>query len=274
MAPPFGIEVLNGTTPIVRAIAIPLVIFFLLSPLLNIVKEALLRKARTKKQITNIQLFHKLSKYVLILIVVWIAFLSYAGSLAGLGLSIGFFAVIVAWTFMRPILGVLAWFTIVIKRPFGIGDRIRIENIKGDVEDITLTHIYIRETGGLVRGSEDTAGSLVTIPNAFFFEYPVVNYTDRENYVLQEVTFRVTYESYFEKAAKIAQRVSEQVLNKEIPDYDKKPFVRTLFEDGGIGMHVRYYAPAKDYAKIADKVTYGILKELRKTKKVKLVTKK
>ncbi len=37
---------------------------------------------------------------------------------------------------------------VIIKRPFEIGDRIIIGDVRGDVIDLTLTHIYISEIGG------------------------------------------------------------------------------------------------------------------------------
>ena len=268
---PYGIENIIDFLPLVRALVLPIVAFIALNYLLNFFESKLLSKAKTKKQITNIEMFQKVAKVILIALILWIALLSYVGSFAGLGLSISVFAVIIGWTFMRPLLGVLAWFTIVVRRPFGIGDRIEISDVKGDVEDITFTHIYIRETGGLVRDSEDSAGSLVTIPNAFFFEHPVTNYTDRDHMVLQEVAFNVTYNSNIEKAAQIAVGAAEKVLSKELPENHKAPFVRTFFKGKGMAIHVRFYAPAKNVSLYVSTVTEMIFKEIKKAKGIHLL---
>ena len=203
---------------ILRAILVPLVVFIIFNFLLNVAKRELLKKARTKKQITNIDLFHKMAKYSLFLLLIIVAAFSYIGSWTGIGISVGFLSVIVAWTLMRPLLGVVAWLTLVIKRPVSIGDRVKIGDVKGDVEDITLTHIYVRETGSLVHGSEDVSGSLAIIPNAFLFEQSITNYTDKDNYVLDEVSFTITYESDIDKASKIATDVARKVLERKYRD--------------------------------------------------------
>ena len=267
---PFDTAIYSQFAPLVRAILIPVIVFLILNFLLILTKKGLLKKAKTRKQTTNVYLFIKLAKYLMIIVIIWIAIFSYTAAWTGLGLSVGFFAVLIAWTFMRPLLGIIAWLTLVIKRPFVIGDRVKIGDIKGDVEDITLTHIYINETGGLVHGSEDTAGSFVIVPNAVLFEQNIINYTHDDNYVLQEVSFTVTFDSNLDNASKVALEVAKKVLKKEIPEYDKKPFIRTFFHINGVGVHVRFFAPAKELGTFTSNMTYEILKGLKKVKGVKL----
>ena len=264
----------HSAVPLLRAILIPVAVFIVFNFILNLAKKGLLKKARTKKQITNVELFQKVAKYLLFLILIIVATISYIasgpGSWTGVGISVGFLAVVVAWTMMRPFLGIVAWMTFVIKRPISIGDRIKIGDVKGDVEDITLTHVYVRETGALVHGSEDVSGSLAIVPNAVLFEQSITNYTDKDNYVLDEVSFTITYESNIDEASKIAMNVARKVLRKELPGYVSKLYIRTYMHEEGVGIHVRFFAPAKELGQYTSDITYGILRELRKTRKVKL----
>lgn len=261
---------LHSTIPLIRAVVIPVAVFIVFNFLLNLAKKTLLKKARTKKQITNIELFQKMAKYMLVLMLIIVATFSYIGSWAGIGISVGFLSVIVAWTLMRPLLGVVAWLTLVIKRPISIGDRIKVGEIKGDVEDITITHLYVREAGALVHGSEDISGSLAIIPNAVLFEQSITNYTDKDNYVLDEVSFTMTYESDIDKASKIGIDIAMKVLRKQIPGYVSKPYIRTYMHEEGVGIHVRFFAPAKELGQYTSDITYELLKEIKKTKKIKL----
>ena len=264
------IPYLHSIMPLLRAIAIPIAVFIVFNFLLNLTKKGLLKKAKTKKQITNIELFQKVAKYSLVLMLVVVSTLSYIGSWTGIGISVGFLSVIIAWTLMRPLLGMVAWLTLVIKRPISIGDRIKIGDVKGDVEDITLTHIYVRETGALVHGSEDVSGSLAIVPNAFLFEQSITNYTDKDNYVLDEVSFTITYESDIDKASKIAMDIARKVLRKQIPGYVSKLYSRTYLHEEGVGIHVRFFAPAKELGQYTSDITHDLLHALKKTKKVKL----
>ena len=260
----------DSPTSFLGVILIAVTIFIVFNFILNVTRKNLLKKARTKKQITNIELFQKMAKYSLFLMLLIVVTIAYIGSWAGIGISVGFLAVVVAWTLMRPLLGVVAWLTLVIKRPISIGDRIKIGDVKGDVEDITLTHIYVREAGSLVHGSEDASGSLAIVPNAFIFEHSITNYTDKDNYVLDEVSFTITYRSDIDTASKIAMDVARKVLRKKIPGYVSKIYSRIYLHEEGVGIHVRFFAPAKELGQYTSDITYGILRDLKKTKKVKL----
>ncbi len=112
-------------------------------------------------------------------------------SWTALGLGVGLLSVAIGWALQRPITGMAAWFMIVVKRPFEIGDRVTIGAVKGDVVDITLTHIYINEIGGLVP-SEENSGRTIMIPNSVLFEQNIINYTLQNEFVLDQVVTMVT----------------------------------------------------------------------------------
>ena len=66
---------------------------------------------------------------------------SMSGSLAAMGLTVAFVSMILGWSLQRPVTGVAAWLMVMIKRPFMIGDRIIIQGVRGDVLEISPTHI-------------------------------------------------------------------------------------------------------------------------------------
>jgi len=77
-------------------------------------------------------------------------FLAFSRSLTGIGVSAGLLLAALAWALQRSITGIAVWLMIIIKRPFEIGEIIIIGDIKGDVADITLTQIHIKEIGGVL----------------------------------------------------------------------------------------------------------------------------
>ena len=70
------------------------------------------------------------------------------------GFIAGLLTIAVGMALQKPISSVFAWLIIVTRRPFSIGDRVVISNIRGDVVDISLTHIYLEEVGGTIDGEE------------------------------------------------------------------------------------------------------------------------
>src|SRR3989344_242908 len=102
-----------------------------------------------------LDIFSRLIWYLVVGLGLIVALLSYSGSWTGLGITLGLFSAALGFALQRPITGVAAWVMLDIKRPFEIGDRIIVSGVRGDVADVTLTHIYVREIGGIVAGEEN-----------------------------------------------------------------------------------------------------------------------
>ena len=71
-----------------------------------------------------------------------------------MGLTAAFLSMVLGWSLQRPVTGVAAWLMVMIKRPFQIGDRIIIQGVRGDVLDISPTHVLLGEVGGTIGGEE------------------------------------------------------------------------------------------------------------------------
>ncbi len=154
-----------GTTilPIVTTIIVIVIVYIIFSFLLGIVKKSLLKLAKTKKQVSNVEIFSTTIKYVFVALLVLIAIFSFSGDWAGLGLTLGLFSAAIGFALQKPITGIAAWIMVVTRRPFEIGDRIIIGKVKGDVRDISLTHITLKELGGLIQ-TEENSGRNIMVP--------------------------------------------------------------------------------------------------------------
>ena len=224
------IELVNGLAgylPLLRTIVSVIVAFIIFSFLINLIKRKLLKKVRSKKQISNIEIFSKILKYMLVFFLIFFAFSSYSGSWAGLGISAGLLSAALGWALQRPITGIAAWIMVITKRPFEIGDRILIGDTKGDVVDITLTHVHLSEIGGTI-ASEETSGRTILIPNSILFEQKIINYTLQNEFILDEVITLITYESDLEKAKEICLKAALQFLDDELKNQKELPFVRVF----------------------------------------------
>jgi small-conductance mechanosensitive channel len=171
------------------------------------------------------------------------------------------------WALQRPITGVAAWIIIVTRRPFEIGDRVMIGDVKGDVEDITLAHIHLKEIGGKADSDEPT-GRVVLIPCATLFDKNIINYTAEDEFVLDEVVVTVTYESDLDKAMDICLGIVNRNAGKN--GAKTKPYLRTFFQPNGIDVHVRFFSSTVDIKAVVSKITQEIHKEFKKHKEIQM----
>ena len=71
----------------------------------------------------------------------------------------------------------LAYFVITFSDIYGIGDRIRIANVKGDVRRVGLLHTTLEEAGEDEKLGGELTGRLFHVPNMMVLDQPVLNYS-------------------------------------------------------------------------------------------------
>ena len=256
--------------PFFRTIITLVIAFILLTFLINLIKRNLLKKVRSKKQNSNIEIFTKVLKYFMVIILIIIGFSSYSGSWVGLGIGAGLFSAALGWALQRPITGIAAWIMVIVKRPFEIGDRIIIGDIKGDVVDISLTHIHLGEIGGTV-ASEESSGRVILIPNSMLFEQKIINYTLESEFVLDEAVTLVTYESSLDKAKEICfNAVVKSLAQEELKDKQETPRVRVSQSDSGIHIKVRYNIRVSKRIETLSNIHNEIISTISKTPNVSI----
>ena len=205
--------------------------------------------------------------FVWIVIIAIFGVISLSGSIQALGISAGFLGMIVGWSLQAPVTGVAAWLMLILKRPFRIGQRVIIAGIKGDVEDITLTHVILNQVGGTVAG-EERSGRGILIPNAILFSQTITNYTFDVEYILSEVPVRITFESDWDEAEKILVDAAKQVTEDTIKATGEEPYIRAELFDAGVLMRLRYKTTPEDYAKNVSDIVKIIHKGFNKNDKV------
>jgi len=244
-----------------------LILYWIFSYLFNTLKNYLLKRAKNKKERSNIEIFSRAIKYVVVLFLIIFGVLSYSGSLISIGLFAGLISASLGFSLQRPITGMAAWLMLVIKRPFEIGDRVIIGNVKGDVSDISLSHVHIKEIGGTIP-SEETSGRTILIPNAKLFEEDIINYTRKDNFILDEVSFPITFDSDIDEAQEIAKE-SAMIVLKDYEKNPQKPYTRTYFQPSGVDIFVRYPTLASNRNEISSKITQNVFKKINQTEKIK-----
>ena len=237
--------------------------------IVKIIKRRLLRKATSKSQKSNIKIFARILSVTFIVVALLITFFSYFNSWTGLGIFAGLATAGLGFALQRPITGIAAWIMIIVKRPFRIGDRICIGDVKGEIYDITLTHVYLDEMGGMFDSSM-YSGRNIMIPNYLLFEQNIINYTLKNDYVLEEVNFDVTYESDLNRALEIAKKAASKYIEKYTIKEKWKSVYRVKMESSSVKVRILFYAPILDIYQISNDVTKEIYDLVKKDKKVEI----
>jgi len=243
-----------------------IIFYFVITKLL---RNKLLKHSTSKVTIHNIKVYFNIFNYIFVIILIIFAVFYTTGNILAFGITAGLISAALGWALQRPITGIAAWLMVVIKKPFIIGDRILISNMKGDVIDITLTHIYLKEIGGTV-DSEEISGRVVMIPNSILFEKNIINYTGNDDYILDDVGIVITYESDLDQAIMICENAARKVLKDHLDKMPKKPYVRVQFQSSGIDIKTRYYVKADDRIVTSSEVTKEIHREFKKQKDVNI----
>ena len=222
-----------------------------------VVLGAMRRQNRREIQINRM---HSLLKYPFLLAGIILVIVSMSGSFAAMGISAAFLSMILGWSLQRPVTGVAAWLMVMIKRPFQIGDRIVLQGVRGDVLDISPTHILLGEVGGTI-GGEESSNRAILIPNAVLFDQMVTNYavSMEAKYILDEVPVRISYQSDYRLSEQTLIDCASEVTREIIEETGENPFVRAEFFHSGITMRLRYKSIAVERERIASDIVGNIV---------------
>jgi small-conductance mechanosensitive channel len=131
--------------------------------------------------------------------------------------SLGVVGVAVSLALQQPLLSVLGWAYIAVKRPYRAGDRVSIAGSTGDVVSVDLLVTSIREVDGGLVASNQPSGRLITVPNSEVLASHVANFTDEEfPHVWNEISVQLAYETDLEYAAETAREVATEVVGPEM----------------------------------------------------------
>ncbi|MBN2067618.1 MAG: mechanosensitive ion channel family protein [Candidatus Diapherotrites archaeon] len=254
---------LQAIVPSIIAIVVLLIIILVVYKIASkAIYHGLRRTVRRKDEIKTVM---AIWRYIFLFIVALVLILTFSGSLTAAGISIGLLSAALGWALQKPITGIAAWMMILIKRPFKVGDRVIIDNIKGDISDITMFYIVLSEFGGTV-GGEETSGRTILIPTALLFDKPITNYTLSDAYILDEVGAEFTYETNLGKAEKIMLDAAKKFTKDAIERKGKQPATRVFFNPSGMQVKVRYNVAARERQQVMSDITREVYEKVMKEK--------
>ena len=147
--------------------------------------------------------------HIIILIFVIILF---ADRLKHAGFAVGLFGAGVVVALQDVIASFGGFIAIGLSNLYRVGDRIQVNETKGDVIDISVMRTTVMETGNWVSGDLYN-GRIVRIPNNAVLKGPVFNYSQGFRFVWDEIKIRLTSQSDHQRAREMLLRVTKETVS-------------------------------------------------------------
>ena len=156
---------------------------------------------------------HLIVGILIALIVISVLFVNWYAAL----ISVGVISVIVGLSIQTPMTSFIGWIYILVRQPYRVGDRIKIDDATGDVIDVSYIDTTLWEFGGQYLSTDHPSGRIIKFPNSKVLDTMVYNYSwPLFPYIWNEIKFQIAYQSDLAFVASTMQRVVEEELGEEM----------------------------------------------------------
>ena len=146
-------------------------------------------------------------------IAISVIFVNWYAALTALGIG----SIIVGLAVQTPMKSFIGWIYILVRRPYRVGDRIKIGDATGDVIDVSYLDTTLWEFGGQYLSTDHPSGRIIKFPNEKVLDELVYNYSwPLFPYIWNEIKFNIAYGADLEFVAKTMQKITEEELGEEM----------------------------------------------------------
>ncbi len=147
----------------------------------------------------------KASATLIVLLAIAAIIIVWAQELQRTATFLGLIGAGIAIALREPLLGIAGRVAVLFGKMFVIGDRIEINQMKGDVVDIGFFYTRMMEIGNWVQGDQ-YSGRIIQFSNAQLFGNAVFNYTRHFNFIWDEIMLPITYQSNLGAAVEMVEQ--------------------------------------------------------------------
>lgn len=110
--------------------------------------------------------------------------------------SFGLISLVLGFALQAPIASFIGWLYIVFRRPYHVGDRIQLAELRGDVVAIGYLDTTLAECSGSYLGNDRLSGRLIHFPNSVVLKSDVINYAGPfRPFIWNETAVQIAYTS-------------------------------------------------------------------------------
>lgn len=176
------------------------------------------------------------------------------------------------------------WLVIMVGSKFGIGDRLQVDDCRGDVIDIQLLRTTLLEVNGWLECDEPT-GRVILVPNNFIFTTKIFNFSHGHPYIWGKINVTVSFECAYEAevlflrvltdetaAEFAAARTAAQRMRRRygVADGTYEPKVTSAITGNDVIFALYYVAHFRKFSDVRNRIDRRLIEELSKVPSIQL----
>ena len=140
----------------------------------------------------------RMSQYVIVIIGLFVSFQFLGVDLTGLAVVFGFLSVGIGFGLQNVTSNFISGLIVLFERPISVGDRVEVNGIEGDVEEINIRSTKIKTLDNIS----------IIVPNSEFVSKDVINYSHGDPTYVLVVDVGVSYNSNLDTVLKALDEVA------------------------------------------------------------------
>lgn len=267
--------------PIAQKIVLGVVLISLVLLVNRLLKKIVDRRLEDKTTIFN---FNRIADFFagLLILIIFLSLL-YANWYAAM-VSFGILSLILGFALQNLITSFFGWVYILIRKPYAVGDRIRIGNVYGDVINVRYIDTTLWEFNGDYLTSDHPSGRIIRFTNSKVFSEYIYNYSwPLFPFIWNEINWFISYESDFKFVSDSIKRIVEKEIGEamvkrvkrfkkilaetpvdELDVFEYPTVILKAHNNTWIEVIVRYLVEPKNSGKVKKKLFEAVMDELKK----------
>ncbi len=267
--------------PLAQKIVLAVMLISLVLLATRLLKKILNRKIEDKTTVFNFNRIADLFASLLILgIILSMLFANWYAAM----LSFGIVSLVLGFALQNPITSFFGWLYILIRKPYEVGDRIRIGNVYGDIINVSYIDTTLWEFNGDYLSGDHPSGRIIRFTNSKVFSEFIYNYSwPLFPFIWNELNLFIRYESDFKFTSDTIKRVVEaeigeamvrrvkrfKIILKDtlVDELDVNEYPSVILkahENTWIEVIVRYLVEPKNSGRVRKKLFEVVMVELKK----------
>lgn len=267
--------------PMVQKFIVGLMFAAFILVLNRIIKKILKKKIEDKASVYNLEsLINLFTIIVVFIIALSLLFANWYATMV----SFGIVSLILGLALQNPITSFFGWIYLLIRKPYEVGDRIKIGNVYGDVIQVSYLDTTLWEFRGDYLSGDHPSGRIIKFSNSKIFNEYIHNYSwPLFPFIWNELQFYVSYKSDLKFTSSTIKHVAEQEMGEamvrrvkrfkkilantlvnELEVRERPAVILKAHQNSWIEVTVRYLVEPKNSGTVKSKLFRMIMDELKK----------
>lgn len=276
-----SLPVLQNYIPLFQKLVLGSMLISIVFLLNRLLRKILVKRINDRASAYNFRsLVNFLTFLLIFVIVISLVFANWYATLVSFGLV----SLILGLALQNPLTSLFGWMYLLIRKPYEVGDRIKIGTVYGDVMNVGYFDTTLWEFRGDYLSGDHPSGRIVKFANSRIFSEYIVNYSwPLFPFIWNEVKFYVSYSSDFDFISLTVTRIAEKEVGeammrrvkrlktilanslvKELEIKEKPSVIFTAHNNTWIEVAVRFLVEPKNSGPVKSLLFTHIMAELKK----------